>query len=80
MQKLDILSSLGSCGDNQPVFTEEVQAWASGPVIKELYEALNGTFKVSVDIIDGNSDVLTENQKETIDVCVNFILRKNLKS
>jgi len=77
LQKLIYYSQAwGLVWDNQPIFIEEVQAWASGPVNKELYEVLKGTFKVTADVIDGNSKVLTENQKETIDAVCKFYIEK----
>lgn len=77
LQKLIYYSQAwGLVWDNQPIFIEEVQAWASGPIVKELYEVLKGTFKVTADVIDGNSKVLTENQKETIDAVCKFYIEK----
>ena len=77
LQKLIYYSQAwGLVWDNQPIFVEEVQAWASGPVIKELYQALRGTFKISVDMIDGNPKVLTKEQKETIDAVCKFYIEK----
>jgi uncharacterized phage-associated protein len=54
--------------DNVPLFGEDFEAWANGPVCPELYEYHRGLF--SVDRI-GNSDFvpgsLTTGQKENID-------------
>lgn len=37
--------------EGEPMFREEIQAWASGPVVPELYAAHKGLFKVSSDDI-----------------------------
>jgi len=52
--------------DEKPLFDEEIEAWALGPVVRELYDLHKGSFELSsVDV--GNPDNLTDEQKETID-------------
>ena len=52
--------------NEEPLFHEDIQAWTNGPVIRELYEQHQG--KLYVDEMSfGNSSVLTEVQKETVD-------------
>jgi len=52
--------------DEKPLFPEKIQAWASGPVVRELYEAHRGMFNISsigkVDIANPNAE-----EKATID-------------
>ena len=57
--------------DEAPLFSETIEAWASGPVVRELYEAHRGMFIVS-SLPKGAPDKLTEEQKETIDAVLNF--------
>jgi uncharacterized phage-associated protein len=50
--------------DEQPLFAEEIEAWANGPVVRSLYAQHKGNFKVS----QWNGDIrkLSENQQDTI--------------
>ncbi len=52
--------------DEKPLFPEQIQAWASGPVVKELYNVHRGMFAVS-DIAKGSIGNLDATEKETID-------------
>jgi len=52
--------------DEKPLFEEKILAWANGPVVKELYDQHKGSFYVT-EIPSGNSDLLSSNQKDTID-------------
>jgi uncharacterized phage-associated protein len=51
--------------DDKPLFPEEIEAWANGPVIRALYEAHKGSYEVYD--VNGNPNVLIEIEKETID-------------
>ena len=52
--------------DEKPIFEDKIEAWASGPVVRDLYNHHRGAFLIS-DIKKGNVDNLTKEQKETID-------------
>lgn len=39
--------------DGKPIFEEKIQAWASGPVVRELYNEHRGVFIIS-DLEKGN--------------------------
>lgn len=57
----------------EPLFDEEVEAWANGPVVRSLFEQHRGMFKVSVqDIPNGDSSVLSKDEKDTIDRVLGF--------
>lgn len=59
--------------DEEPLFNEEIQAWANGAVIPDLYQKHKGSFKVNKDTIDnGNSDSLSKTQKENINRVIKF--------
>ena len=52
--------------DEEPLFSERIEAWANGPVVRELYRVHRGDFKVSK-WSEGRISNLTKSQKETID-------------
>lgn len=54
--------------DDKPLFDEEFHAWANGPVCKELFYRTQGKFSVSAGDEPGNSDNLTENQKDSMNI------------
>ncbi len=60
--------------DESPLFDEEIQAWANGPVVPALYERHKGQFEVST--WRGNSDIFSDTQKETIDGVLAFYADK----
>lgn len=53
--------------DDEPLFKEEFQAWANGPVCKELFSHTQGQYSVSYDDELGNENNLSYEQKATID-------------
>lgn len=52
--------------DEKPLFKEDIQAWANGPVVRELFEAHRGEFMVDKEP-NGNIEHLNENHQDTID-------------
>ena len=68
LQKLVYYSQAWSLvWDESPLFDEDIQAWANGPVVSVLYGYHRGQFKVSKDTFaDGNIDALTPNQQDSI--------------
>ena len=54
--------------DDEPLFEEDFQAWANGPVCRELFVTTQGQFSVSADDLPGKSANLTPPQVETIDM------------
>ena len=53
--------------DDKPLFDEDFQAWANGPVCPELFFKTKGLYSVSADDEPGGQGDLTENEKDTID-------------
>ena len=51
--------------DEQPLFQEKIEAWANGPVVRELYDVHKGMYEIS-SLPHGNPDNLTASQKETV--------------
>ena len=67
LQKLVYYSQAWSVvWDEKPLFAEEIQAWASGPVVRELYDEHKGMFQIP-SLNKGNTDNLKPEEKETID-------------
>ncbi len=57
--------------DESPLFGENIEAWANGPVIRELFNFHRGQFEIS-SIAIGNPDILKDYQKETIDAVLEY--------
>ncbi|MDE2912723.1 MAG: DUF4065 domain-containing protein [Paracoccaceae bacterium] len=57
--------------DDDILFPEEIEAWANGPVVRELYEAHRGKHRLSC-MRRGHQEMLTETQLETVDAVLTF--------
>ncbi|MCA0290503.1 MAG: DUF4065 domain-containing protein [Actinobacteria bacterium] len=57
--------------EEAPLFSEKIEAWANGPVIRDLYYAHKGQFSVST-IESGKVEALTHDETTTIDAVLNF--------
>ena len=65
LQKLVYYSQAWSLvWDEAPLFSEEVEAWANGPVVRSLYAQHQGQFRVHE--WNGDPTKLTDIQRETI--------------
>jgi len=56
--------------DDCPLFPEEFEAWANGPVCRELFALRKGYFSIEesdITEINLSGDTLSENQRDTID-------------
>lgn len=72
LQKLVYYSQAWSIvWDDDALFQEEIEAWKNGPVVKELWEAHRGRFRVEA-IAQGKSGALNNDQTETIDKVLDF--------
>lgn len=61
--------------DSKPLFRENIEAWANGPVVRELYERHKGTFEIKGDsfIADlGDVSKLNKDPKDTIDAVLKY--------
>lgn len=61
--------------DEQPLYTEEIQAWANGPIVPELYKLHRGQFNIN-EWSHGDCHHLKSNQKVTIKSVVDFYGKK----
>ena len=57
--------------EDVPLFEEKIEAWTNGPVIRELFYFHRGQFEIS-NITVGNSDLLDEKQRDTVDSVIDF--------
>ena len=59
--------------DDEPLFSERIEAWANGPVVRELFDVHKGRFKIFSNLLPkGDPDCLDEKQKETIKAVLNY--------
>ncbi len=72
LQKLVYYSQAWSLvWDEKPLFSERVEAWANGPVVRELYYEYQGAFRVD-SATRGRASALTASEKQTIDSVLAF--------
>ena len=57
--------------DDDALFPEEIEAWANGPVVRELYDAHRGMYRISC-LPKGDADALAEDQRETVEAVLKF--------
>lgn len=78
LQKLCYYSQAWSLvWDDAPLFDEEFEAWANGPVCRELFLKTQGKFWVNVDDENGDIRKLKNYQKDTIDAVLNHYGNKD---
>lgn len=62
--------------DDKPLFREDVEAWANGPVVRKLFESHRGQYFVN-DISKGDATKLNKNQIETIEAILKYYGNKD---
>jgi len=58
--------------DDAPLFEEDFQAWANGPVCPELFYFSQGEFSIDAPNMKGSGENLTNGQKETIHAVLDY--------
>ena len=58
--------------DEEPLFNEKIEAWANGPVVRELFHQHKGLFSVSGNDFNGDVNSLSQKQKNTIDAILSY--------
>ena len=72
LQKLVYYSKAWSLvWDEKPLFEEDIEAWANGPVVRELFDYHRGMYKLSA-IPIGNPRLLNQEQKETVNAVLEY--------
>ena len=56
--------------DEAPLFSEEIEAWASGPVVREIFNEHRNMFYI--ENIAGDPSKLSDTQMETIDSVISY--------
>lgn len=56
--------------DDRPMFRERIEAWANGPVVRELYDRHRGQFEVTR--WDGDPAALDAEARATVDAVLDF--------
>ena len=70
LQKLVYYSQAwASVWDDEPIFSEPIEAWANGPVCPTLYEVHRGQFKIS-QIEGGTAKSVSKVHRATIDAVI----------
>ena len=52
--------------DGEPLFDQKIQAWANGPVVRELFDIHKKQFAVGT--VNGDMDSLCDDARETVDL------------
>lgn len=63
--------------NDRELFPEEIEAWVSGPVVRELYDAHRGRFRLSRGFFKGDPKKLTREQRKIVDRVLDFYGEKN---
>jgi uncharacterized phage-associated protein len=72
LQKLVYYSQAWSVvWDERPLFPERIEAWANGPVVRELYDHHRGSFEVA-EWPRGDAAKLTAEERTTVDSVLQF--------
>lgn len=57
-------------GEGVPLFPEEIQAWANGPVVRDVYAMHRGEFRVDTPERLGEPDRLSDAEKAVVDMVI----------
>jgi uncharacterized phage-associated protein len=72
LQKLVYYSQAWSLvWDEEPLFSEQIRAWANGPVVRELYDLHRGQFRVTENR-HGDPSALSDEQAATVEAILGF--------
>ncbi len=72
LQKLVYYSQAWSLvWDEKQLFEEDIEAWANGPVVRELFDYHRGMYEIS-EMPIGNPRLLNQEQQETVDAVLDY--------
>lgn len=73
LQKLVYYSQAWSLvWDEKPLFGDQIQAWANGPVCPRLYDVHRGLFDVDSSQVPGDPDSLAATERESVDAVLDY--------
>lgn len=67
LQKLVYYSQVWCCVFDKQTFSDKIEAWVDGPVVRILWEKTKGKYVVSFNDIEGDINVLEKGTKKTIE-------------
>lgn len=77
LQKLVYYSQAWSLvWDEKQLFEESIEAWANGPVVRELFDYHRGMYEIS-EMPIGNPRLLNQEQRETVDAVLDYYGNKS---
>ncbi|HEX8671265.1 MAG TPA: type II toxin-antitoxin system antitoxin SocA domain-containing protein [Longimicrobium sp.] len=65
--------------DDRPMFDERIEAWANGPVVRELYDCHRGLFEVR-EWPAGDPDALDDEARATVDAVLEYYGPRNAQT
>ena len=57
--------------DDKPLFAAKIEAWANGPVVRDVFRMYKGKYTISTSTA-GDKDALKAVEKETVDAVLKF--------
>jgi uncharacterized phage-associated protein len=57
--------------DGRPLFSSKIEAWANGPVVRDVFKAYQGQYKISESRF-GDREALNPIEKKTVDAVLKF--------
>lgn len=57
--------------DEKPLFPAKIEAWANGPVVREVFKAYQGQYKISKAKF-GDKTALSASERKTVDAVLKF--------
>lgn len=56
--------------DSKPLFASKIEAWANGPVVREVFKTYQGKYKIS-QATSGDRNALKPYERDTVDAILN---------
>jgi uncharacterized phage-associated protein len=57
--------------DEKPLFSSKIEAWANGPVVRDVFKVYQGQYKIDQSVT-GDKNALKPVEKETVDAILKF--------